>query len=53
MQALLRRLEKRILVPLPDPAARRAMLATLLGPRAAPDMDLDKLVALTEGYSGQ
>eukprot|EP00878_Enallax_costatus_P015755 GHUV01016509.1.p3 GENE.GHUV01016509.1~~GHUV01016509.1.p3 ORF type:complete len:216 (+),score=75.49 GHUV01016509.1:356-1003(+) len=50
--ALLRRLEKRILVPLPDLAARTKMLTALLGPRAGPDVDLSKLAAATEGYSG-
>eukprot|EP00775_Hariotina_reticulata_P012382 gene12382-12516_t len=50
--ALLRRLEKRILVPLPGLAARRAMLGQLLSSRLGPDVDLDKLAAATEGYSG-
>jgi SpoVK/Ycf46/Vps4 family AAA+-type ATPase len=52
MQALLRRLEKRILVALPDVQARRAMLGALLGPRVAADVDLDGLAAATAGYSG-
>jgi hypothetical protein len=52
LQALLRRLEKRILVPLPDVQARRAMLGSLLGQRVAADVDLDGLAAATAGYSG-
>jgi len=51
-QALLRRLEKRILVPLPGLPARRAMLGQLLNGRLGPDVDLDRLAAATEGYSG-
>jgi katanin p60 ATPase-containing subunit A1 len=53
LQALLRRLEKRILVQLPDVAARRAMLGSLLGQRVAADVDLDGLAAATAGYSGE
>lgn len=51
--AMLRRLEKRILVPLPDPEARRAMFEELL-PSAPGDDQLpyDLLVEKTEGYSG-
>lgn len=51
--AMLRRLEKRILVPLPEPDARRAMFEELLPP--APDeekLPYDLLVERTEGYSG-
>ncbi|KAL2930633.1 Katanin p60 ATPase-containing subunit A-like 2 [Bienertia sinuspersici] len=51
--AMLRRLEKRILVPLPDPEARRAMFEELLP--LAPGNDkvpYDILVEKTEGYSG-
>uniref|UniRef100_A0A383VC06 Katanin p60 ATPase-containing subunit A-like 2 n=1 Tax=Tetradesmus obliquus TaxID=3088 RepID=A0A383VC06_TETOB len=50
--ALLRRLEKRILVPLPGLQARRAMLGALLGQRIAAEVDLDGLAAATAGYSG-
>ncbi|KAG2428803.1 hypothetical protein HXX76_011503 [Chlamydomonas incerta] len=50
--ALLRRLEKRILVPLPNTAARRAMFATLLAGRCSPDVSPDLLAERTEGYSG-
>uniref|UniRef100_A0A5B7B6M5 Putative katanin p60 ATPase-containing subunit A-like 2 isoform X4 n=1 Tax=Davidia involucrata TaxID=16924 RepID=A0A5B7B6M5_DAVIN len=51
--AMLRRLEKRILVPLPEPEARRAMFEELLP--SAPDeekLPYDLLVERTEGYSG-
>ncbi|XAR59347.1 Microtubule-severing ATPase [Bertholletia excelsa] len=51
--AMLRRLEKRILVPLPNPEARRAMFQELL-PSHTEDEKLpyDLLVERTEGYSG-
>uniref|UniRef100_A0A7N0ZVK4 AAA+ ATPase domain-containing protein n=1 Tax=Kalanchoe fedtschenkoi TaxID=63787 RepID=A0A7N0ZVK4_KALFE len=51
--AMLRRLEKRILVPLPEPEARRAMFEELLphSPEGA-DIPYDLLVEHTEGYSG-
>ncbi|CAO2823400.1 unnamed protein product [Amaranthus hypochondriacus] len=51
--AMLRRLEKRILVPLPDPEARQAMFEELL-PSATGDNQVpyDVLVEKTEGYSG-
>ncbi|XP_076908932.1 uncharacterized protein LOC143566028 isoform X2 [Bidens hawaiensis] len=51
--AMLRRLEKRILVPLPEPEARKAMFEELLP--SAPDeetLPYDLLVEKTEGYSG-
>ena len=52
--ALLRRLEKRVLVPLPDADARRNMLAKFLKGRTLPDVDLDAYAASdqTDGYSG-
>jgi katanin p60 ATPase-containing subunit A1 len=51
--ALLRRLEKRILVPLPNEKARLIMLKTHLtdGERAA-GLDYDAIAAKTDGYSG-
>ncbi|VVB02064.1 unnamed protein product [Arabis nemorensis] len=51
--AMLRRLEKRILVPLPDPEARRGMFEELL-PSQPGDEPLphDVLVEKSEGYSG-
>ncbi|CAL5410122.1 unnamed protein product [Camellia sinensis] len=51
--AMLRRLEKRILVPLPEPEARRAMFEELL-PSLTDEEKLpyDLLVENTEGFSG-
>ncbi|XP_019707139.1 uncharacterized protein [Elaeis guineensis] len=51
--AMLRRLEKRILVPLPEPEARHAMFEDLL-PSAPGEAQIpyDFLVEKTEGYSG-
>ncbi|TVU35577.1 hypothetical protein EJB05_17475 [Eragrostis curvula] len=48
--AMLRRLEKRILVPLPEPDARQAMFEELLP--STPGIPYDVLVEKTEGYSG-
>ncbi|KAJ7968945.1 Katanin p60 atpase-containing subunit a1 [Quillaja saponaria] len=51
--AMLRRLEKRILVPLPEPEARKAMFEELLPPQPGEDeLPYDLLVERTEGYSG-
>lgn len=51
--AMLRRLEKRILVPLPDPEARRGMFEELLPLTPGDDqVPYDILVEKTEGYSG-
>ncbi|PIN06920.1 AAA+-type ATPase [Handroanthus impetiginosus] len=49
--AMLRRLEKRILVPLPEPEARRAMFEDLL-PSNSEELPYDLLVDRTEGFSG-
>ncbi|WOL17047.1 katanin p60 ATPase-containing subunit A-like 2 isoform X4 [Canna indica] len=51
--AMLRRLEKRILVPLPEPEARHAMFKELL-PSVPGEAEIpyDSLVESTEGYSG-
>nr|CAB3473852.1 unnamed protein product [Digitaria exilis] len=51
--AMLRRLEKRILVPLPEPDARHAMFEELL-PSTPGTMEIpyDVLVDKSEGYSG-
>lgn len=49
--AALRRLEKRILVPLPDEEARRAMFEELLS-KPGIDLSFDQVVTATEGYSG-
>ncbi|XP_024030927.1 katanin p60 ATPase-containing subunit A-like 2 isoform X2 [Morus notabilis] len=51
--AMLRRLEKRILVPLPEPVARRAMVEELLPSQPSEDsLPYDLLVERTEGFSG-
>ncbi|XVF40139.1 hypothetical protein PTKIN_Ptkin01aG0087200 [Pterospermum kingtungense] len=51
--AMLRRLEKRILVPLPEPEARRAMFEELLPQQQGEDaLPYDTLVERSEGYSG-
>jgi katanin p60 ATPase-containing subunit A1 len=50
--ALLRRLEKRVLVPLPVQEAREAMLRKHLASRAGPDIDYPSLAASLDGYSG-
>lgn len=55
-QALLRRLEKRILVPLPTYEARLAMLSSLLAGRRGPPggaaVDLEAVAMATDGFSG-
>ncbi|KAK4271842.1 hypothetical protein QN277_020475 [Acacia crassicarpa] len=51
--AMLRRLEKRILVPLPEPEARKAMFEELLPPQPGEEqIPYDLLVEQTDGYSG-
>lgn len=50
--ALLRRLEKRVLVPLPDEAARKGMLQSFLDGRGGQDCLMDEYASKTEGYSG-
>lgn len=50
--AMLRRLEKRILVPLPEPEARQAMFEELLPQNAGVELPFDAMVDGTEGYSG-
>ncbi|XP_030480928.2 uncharacterized protein LOC115697898 isoform X2 [Cannabis sativa] len=51
--AMLRRLEKRILVPLPEPEARRAMVEELLPSKPSEEnLPYDTLVEKTEGFSG-
>jgi katanin p60 ATPase-containing subunit A1 len=50
--AVLRRLEKRVLVPLPSADAREAMFRKHLGDRSAPQMDFASVAQQTEGYSG-
>lgn len=50
--ALLRRLEKRVMVPLPDAPARHEMLRKLLEERCDQSIDLKGLAQRTEGFSG-
>ncbi|XP_068651085.1 uncharacterized protein [Aristolochia californica] len=52
--AVLRRLVKRIYVPLPDESVRRLLLKNKLKGQAfsLPDRDLERLVKDTQGYSG-
>ncbi|KAL0464679.1 UNVERIFIED_CONTAM: Spastin [Sesamum latifolium] len=52
--AVLRRLVRRIYIPLPDRNARRLLLKHKLKGHAfaLPDRDLERLVAETDGYSG-
>ena len=51
--AVLRRLPKRYAVGLPNSIQRRKIFEILLKKASlAPDFDLDRLVAVTEGYSG-
>ena len=52
-EALRRRLEKRIYIPLPSKNGRRKLFEiNLKGVQAAKDVDWDKLVNKTDGYSG-
>jgi katanin p60 ATPase-containing subunit A1 len=50
--AVLRRLEKRVMVPLPGAEAREAMIRKHLHTRCAPDVDFAAFALQTEGYSG-
>lgn len=52
VQALLRRLEKRIYVSLPDLAARTHMFTRLLQDRGLSNEQLSYMGQQTEGYSG-
>ena len=49
---MLRRLEKRILVPLPNPEARRRMFELLLSDRCRPQVSFEHMAGVTDGYSG-
>lgn len=52
-EALRRRLEKRIYIPLPELNARRELFRlNLKGIKLSDDVDLEALAAATEGYSG-
>jgi len=52
-EAIRRRLEKRVYIPLPTEAGREALFKINLKSLAlSPDLNLKKLAAKTEGYSG-
>ena len=52
-EAFIRRFQKRIYVPLPDRKARRKLLEMLTSKiKLAPDVDLDRLADMLEGYNG-
>ncbi len=52
--AVLSRFDKKILIPLPDPVTRRAILDILLGKKGFDiECELDELVDMTDGYSGR
>ncbi len=49
----LRRFQKRIYVPLPNPQARGEMLKLYTAPlKLDPDVDMEELAKITDGYSG-
>lgn len=50
--ALLRRLEKRILIPLPELEAREALVRLLVPPSKSKGVDYFEIAGLLEGYSG-
>ena len=50
--ALLRRLEKRVCIPLPTVEARESMLRKHLGDRATDGLDFSQMAGSMEGYSG-
>ena len=52
-EPFIRRFQKRIYVPLPDKKARKKMLEMLTSKiKLAPDVDLDRLADMLEGYTG-
>jgi len=52
-EPFIRRFQKRIYVPLPDKKARRQLLEMLTRKiKLAPDVDLDRLAEMLEGYNG-
>lgn len=53
-EAVIRRLEKRIYVPLPSSVSRAALIRQLLSLQTSnmSDRDLNRVAAATEGYSG-
>lgn len=54
-EAVRRRFTKRLYIPLPDRAARRAIIVSLLAPHrhSLTDADIDDIARLTEGASGR
>ena len=50
--ALLRRLEKRILIPLPEIEARESLVRMLIPPRNSNNLDYFEIAGLLKGYSG-
>lgn len=50
--ALLRRLEKRILIPLPELEARKSLVNLLVPPSKSDNLDYEEIASLMEGYSG-
>lgn len=50
--AMLRRLEKRVLVDLPSPEARQSLFSSLLKPYIPSDFSFQEAVEKTDGYSG-
>ena len=53
-EAIIRRFEKRIFVPLPNPQARQALVEKLISlqPSRLSARDVGRIVAATEGFSG-
>lgn len=52
-EAIRRRLEKRVYIPLPDKVSREALFKiNLKSEKLSPDIDFKKLVEASEGYSG-
>jgi katanin p60 ATPase-containing subunit A1 len=50
---MMRRLEKRILVPLPSAEARLRIFTSLMAGRCSPDVRWQDVASKTEGYSGE
>jgi len=50
--ALLRRLEKRILIPLPEIKARESLVKMLIPPSKSQELDYLELAGMLDGYSG-
>lgn len=52
-EAIRRRLEKRIYIPLPTAVGRKQLFEiNLKGIELADDLDFEKLIQITDGYSG-